>query len=58
MGFRKPEKDFIGKDSIFSFISDMIEEVNYCKKIIKKEMKKELAICKKNEKGFRKTEKF
>ena len=32
----KPEKDYLGKDSVYNFISNMIEE-EYCKEIMKKE---------------------
>ena len=38
--FSKPKKDCLGKDSVYKFISDMVQEVKFCKRMMKKEFNK------------------
>ena len=44
--FSKPFKSYLGKDSVYNFISSMIEESKYCSDVMKKKIKKELAMRK------------
>ena len=43
----KLEIVYLGKESVFNFISKMTEEVKYCEKIVKKEFYKEILMRKK-----------
>ena len=44
--FSKPFKSYLGKDSVYNFISSMIEESKYCSDVMKKKLNKELVMRK------------
>ena len=44
--FSKPFKSYLGKDSVYNFISSMIEESKYCSDVMKKKINKELVMRK------------
>jgi len=43
-----------GKKAVYKFLEDMLEEVKYCKKVMKKEFNKPLKMMKKDEEEFKK----
>ena len=44
--FSKPFKPYLGKDTVYNFISNMIEESKYCIVAMKKHFNKELVMTK------------
>ena len=44
--FSNPFKSYLGKDSVYNFISSMIEESKYCSDVMKKKINKELVMRK------------
>ena len=42
--FGKPFKTYLGKDAVYSFIDNMIEESKYCSVVMKKYFNKELVM--------------
>ena len=50
----KPEEKYQGEDSIYKYISEIFEEVKYCKEITIKHLTKDLLMSKENERHFRK----
>ena len=54
--YSKPTKTYRGKKAVYKFIEAMLEEVKYCKKVIKKEFNKPLKMTKEDEEKFQKAE--
>ena len=50
--FTKPFKSYLGKDTVYNFISSMIKESEYCSDMMRKHFNKELVITKKDNKDF------
>ena len=55
--YSKPETTYRGKKAVYKFMEAMLEEVKYCKKIMKKEFNKPLRMTKDDEEEFQKTQK-
>ena len=51
--FSKPFKSYIGEDSLYNFISCMIEESKYCSNVMEKHFNKKLVMTKKTMKILR-----
>ena len=56
--FSNPFKPYIGKDTIYNFISSMIEESKYCSDMMKRHFNKEFAMSKKDIEDFENSTKF
>ena len=54
--YTKPTKTYRGKKAVYKFMEAMLDEVKYCKTVIKKEFNKPLRMTKKDEKEFQKAE--
>ena len=54
--YSKPTKTYRGKKAVYKFMEAMLDEVKYCKTVIKKEFNKPLRMTKKDEKEFQKAE--
>ena len=54
--YSKPTKTYRGKKAVYKFMEAMLDEVRYCKTVIKKEFNKPLRMTKKDEKEFQKAE--
>ena len=54
--YSKPVQIFRGENAVHQFMEAMLEEVKYCKKVIKKYFNKPLRVTEKNEEAFQKTE--
>ena len=54
--YSKPVQIFRGENAVHQFMEAMLEEVKYCKKVIKKYFNKPLRMTEKNEEAFQKTE--
>ena len=52
--YSKPVTTYRGEKAVYKFIEDMLEEVKYCKKVIKKEFNKPLKMTKEDEEEFQK----
>ena len=52
--YSKPTKTYRGKKAVYKFMEAMLEEVKYCKKVIKKEFNKPLRMTKDDEEKFQK----
>ena len=52
----KPTKTYRGEKAVYKFMEAMLDEVKYCKKIVKKEFNKPLRITKEDEEKFQKAE--
>ena len=50
--FSKPFETYLGKDAIYNFINNMIEECKYCIEVMKKHFNKELVMTKENNENF------
>ena len=50
--FTKLFKSFLGKDTVYNFISSMTKESKYCSHVMKKHFNKELVMTKKDNKDF------
>ena len=55
--YTKPVKIYRGEKAVYKFMEDMLDEVNYCQKIIKNKFKKPLKMTKKDEDSFHKADK-
>ena len=54
--YTQPLKIYRGKKAVYTFLEYMLDEVKYCKKVIKKEFNKPLKMTKENEEEFKKAE--
>ena len=56
--YTKPIHDqtYRGKKAVYKFLERMLDEVNYCKNIVKKEFNKDLLMTKQNEEDFKKAQ--
>ena len=54
--YTQPLKIYRGEKAVYTFLEYMLDEVKYCKRIIKKEFNKPLIMTKKDEKQFKKAE--
>ena len=54
--YSKPATTYRGEKAVYKFMEDMLEEVKYCKKVMKKEFNKPLRMTKEDEKEFQKAE--
>ena len=54
--YSKPTKTYRGEKAVYKFMEAMLEEVKYCKKVIKKEFNKPLRMRKDDEEKFQKAE--
>ena len=54
--YSKPLTIYRGEKAVYEFMEDMLEEVIYCKKVMKKELNKPLRMTKDDEKKFQKAE--
>ena len=52
--FTKPVQIYSGQKAVYKFMEKMLDEVKYCKKIMKKEFDKPLVITEKDEEDFKK----
>ena len=55
--YSKDTRIYKGEKAVYKFLEAMLREVEYCKRIIKKEFSKPLEMTKKDEKEFQKTDK-
>ena len=55
--YSKDTRIYKGEKAVYKFLEAMLREVEYCKRIIKKEFSKPLKMTKKDEKEFQKTDK-
>ena len=55
--YSKPVVTYRGKKAVYKFMEAMLEEVKYCKKVMKKEFNKSLRMTKDDEEKFQKAEK-
>ena len=54
--YTQPLKIYRGEKAVYTFLEYMLDEVKYCKKVIKKEFNKPLKMTKENEEEFQKAE--
>ena len=54
--YTQPLKIYRGEKAVYTFLEYMLDEVKYCKKVIKKEFNKPLKMTKENEEKFQKAE--
>ena len=54
--YTQPMKIYRGEKAVYTFLEYMLDEVKYCKRIIKKEFNKSLKMTKENEEEFQKAE--
>ena len=54
--YTQPLKIYRGKKAVYTFLEYMLDEVKYCKKVMKKEFNKPLKMTKEDEKKFQKAE--
>ena len=54
--YSQPLKIYRGEKAVYTFLEYMLDEVKYCKKVIKKEFNKPLKMTKEDEKEFNKAE--
>ena len=54
--YSQPLKIYRGEKAVYTFLEYMLDEVKYCKKVIKKEFNKPLKMTKENEEEFKKAE--
>ena len=55
--YSQPLKIYRGKKAVYTFLEYILDEVEYCKKIIKKKFNKQLTMTKEDENKFKKSEK-
>ena len=55
--YTKPVQIYRGEKAVYKFMEAMLDEVKYCKKVMKKEFNKPLRMTKDNEKEFQKADK-
>ena len=51
--FSKPFKTYLGKDAVYNFINNMIEESKYCSELMKKHFNKELVVTKEDNENIK-----
>ena len=51
--FSKPFKTHLGKEAVYNFVYNMIEENKYCSDVIKKHFNQELVMSKEDHEDFR-----
>ena len=54
--YTKPEQIYRGENAVYQFMENMLEEVKYCKNIMKKRFNKPLRMTKNDEEKFQKAE--
>ena len=54
--YSKPTKTYRGEKAVYKFMEAMLDEVKYCKKVMKKEFNKPLRMTKDDEEKFQKAE--
>ena len=54
--YSKPTKTYRGEKAVYKFMEAMLDEVKYCKKVMKKEFNKPLRMTKEDEEDFKKAE--
>ena len=54
--YSKPATTYRGEKAVYKFMEAMLEEVKYCKKVMKKEFNKQLRMTKDDEEKFQKAE--
>ena len=54
--YSQPLKIYRGEKAVYTFLEYMLDEVKYCKKVMKKEFNKSLKMTKEDEKKFQKAE--
>ena len=54
--YSQPLKIYRGEKAVYTFLEYMLDEVKYCKKVMKKEFNKPLKMAKEDEKKFQKAE--
>ena len=54
--YTKPEQIYRGEKAVYRFMEAMLEEVKYCKKVMKKEFNKPLKMTKEDEEKFQKAD--
>lgn len=54
---QKPVQAYRGENAVYRFMEKMLEEVNYCKKIIKNNFNKPLKMTNEDEENFQKADK-
>ena len=55
--FRKLFKTYLGKDAVYNFINNMIEERKYSREVMKKNLNKELLMIKEDNEDFKNSSK-
>ena len=55
--YSKPEQIYRGEKAVYKFMEDMLNEVKYCKKVMKREFNKLLKMTKEDEEEFKKADK-
>ena len=55
--FSKPFKSYLGRDSVYNFISSMIRENKYCSDVMKKHFNKELVMTNEGNEDFKSSNK-
>ena len=55
--YSKPEQIYRGEKAVYKFMEAMLDEVKYCKKVMKKEFNKPLKMTKDDEEKFQKADK-
>ena len=55
--YTKPEQIYRGENAVYKFLENMLEEVKYCKKVMKKHFNKPLRMTEENEQEFKKATK-
>ena len=56
--FSKPFKTYLGKNTVYNFINNMIEESKYCSDVIKNHFNKEFVMTKEGNDGFKNSTKY
>ena len=51
--FSKTFKTYLGKDAVYNFISNIVEESKYCIEVMKKDFSKEIVMTKEDNEDFR-----
>ena len=51
--FSKPFKTYLGKDTVYNFINNMIQESKHCSEVMKKHFNKELVMTKEDNEDFK-----
>ena len=54
--YSKPEQIYRGERAVYKFMEAMLDEIKYCKKVMKKEFNKPLKMTKDDEEKFQKAD--